>query len=197
MIVLDGYGESELIRKMNTALRGDSDQASHYPAAESPDFRLWALIEKHVRAVPPARLRARIDTGMQELLRKALLLDALASTTLIDQGVSASLTARLQEARQILESGDVGEIISVALDITADPANVDVLEDASAKLRKAGVATLTPSALLLIVFVLITIGMSIGQAHLPGEVQTITADCVANLALALAIADHIKRDKSS
>ena len=81
--------------------------------------------------------------------------------------------------------------------IRADPATAGALDDASAKLRKAGAANLNSSVLLLIVFVLITIGLSIGQSQLPSEVQTITVYTAANLALALAISDHIKRNKSS
>ena len=51
--------------------------------------------------------------------------------------------------------------------------------------------------LLIIVFLLLSVGLSIGQAELPGNVQTIVTDSAANLALALAISDHIKRNKSS
>ena len=51
--------------------------------------------------------------------------------------------------------------------------------------------------LLIIVFLLFSVGLSIGQAELPGNVQTITTDSAATLALALAISDHIKRNKSS
>lgn len=62
---------------------------------------------------------------------------------------------------------------------------------------KPGAANLSANVLLIIVFLLISIGLSIGQSELPGNVQTIATDSAANLALALAISDHIKRNKSS
>jgi hypothetical protein len=40
--------------------------------------------------------------------------------------------------------------------VSADPASADALEDASAKLRKAGAADLNSNVLLIIVFVVIT-----------------------------------------
>jgi hypothetical protein len=93
--------------------------------------------------------------------------------------------------------GDPDQIVAVAVSISADPASADALDDASTKLRKAGAAKLRADVLLIIVFLLLSVGLSIGQAELPGNMQTIVSDSAANLALALAISDHIKRNKSS
>jgi hypothetical protein len=62
-------------------LRGN-DQTSRYQAVEPQVSRLWKLFDEARAQSSTARLRARIDTGMHELLRKAQL-DALASTTQI------------------------------------------------------------------------------------------------------------------
>ena len=77
------------------------------------------------------------ETAVQELLRRRQL-DALIATAQIGHGVSISRTApSLEEARLLLE-GDPDQIVAVAVSISADPASADALDDASAKLRKAG-----------------------------------------------------------
>jgi hypothetical protein len=196
-LVIEGDETSDLIRKMNDLLRGDSDPASEYRAVEPQVSRLWELFGEARAESSPAQLLSQIDAGIQELLTKGKL-DALISTTLIGHGVSVSLTAAsLEEARRLLERGDVGEVIAVAVDITADPASADALDGASLKLRKAGAANLSSNVLLIIVFLLISIGLSIGQAELPDKIQMIATDSAANLALALAISDRIKRNQSS
>jgi hypothetical protein len=137
---------------------------------------------------------AGVDSGTHERIR------TLAATTLIGHGVDVSrfrTVASVEEARRLLEEGDTSEVIAVALKLTADPTTADALDDASAKLSKVGAASLNPTILVMIVFVLVTLALSIGQAELPGKVQTITTEWAANLALALAITDHIKRNKSS
>lgn len=112
--------------------------------------------------------------------------------------VSISLTAAsLEEARLLLLEGAPDQIVAVAVSISADPASADALDDASAKLREAGAARLSANVLLIIVFLLLSVGLSIGQAGLPGNAQTIAMDFAANLALTLAISDYIKRNKSS
>lgn len=98
---------------------------------------------------------------------------------------------------RVLEGGGTSGIIAVALKLSADPTTADALDDASSKLNKVGAANLNPTILVMVVFVPITLALSIGQAELPGSVQTITTDWAANLALALAISDRIKRNKSS
>jgi hypothetical protein len=103
----------------------------------------------------------------------------------------------VEEAKRLLEEGDTSEVIAVALKLTADPTTADALDDASSKLSKVGAANPSPTILVMIVFVLITLALSIGQAELPGNVPTMTTDWAANLALALAISDHIKRNKST
>jgi hypothetical protein len=191
-----GDETSELIRKLNALLRGDSDQASVYQAVEPHVSRLWQLFDEERAHSSPAQMRGRWDTASQEDLRKGWL-DALISTAQVGHGVSVSQTASsLEEARVLLE-GDPNQIVAVAVGISADPAIADALEDASARLRKAGAARLSANLLLIIVFLLISVGLSIGQAELPGNVQTIATNSAANLALALAISDHIKRNKSS
>lgn len=186
----------ELIRKMNALLRGEGDQASAYRAVEPQVSRLWQLFDEERAHSSPARIRALWETAIQELLQRGQL-DALISTAHVGHGVSFSRTAAsLEEARLLLE-GDPDQIVAVAVSISADPASADALDDASAKLRKAGAAKLSANVLLIIVFLLLSVGLSIGQAELPGNVQTIVTDSAANLALALAISDHIKRNKSS
>lgn len=187
---------SELIRKMNALLRGEGDQASAYRAVEPQVSRLWQLFDEERAHSSPARIRALWETAIQELLRRRRL-DALISTAQVGHGVSVSRTAAsLEEARLLLE-GDPDQIVAVAVSISADPASADALDDASAKLLKAGAAKLSANVLLIIVFLLLSFGLSIGQAELPSNVQTIVTDSAANLALALAISDHIKRSKSS
>jgi hypothetical protein len=191
-----GDETSELIRKMNALLRGEGDQASAYREVEPQVSRLWQLFDEERAHSSPARIRALWETAIQELLRRGRL-DALISTTQIGHGVSISRTAAsLEEARLLLE-GDPDQIVAVAVSISADPTSADALDDASAKLRKAGAGKLSANVLLIIVFLLLSVGLSIGQAELPGNVQTIATDSAANLALALAISDHIKRNKSS
>lgn len=191
-----GDETSELIRKMNALLRGEGDQASAYREVEPQVSRLWQLFDEERAHSSPARIRAQWETAIQELLRRGRL-DALISTTQIGHGVSISRTAAsLEEARLLLE-GDPDQIVAVAVSISADPTSADALDDASAKLRKAGAGKLSANVLLIIVFLLLSVGLSIGQAELPGNVQTIATDSAANLALALAISDHIKRNKSS
>jgi hypothetical protein len=166
---------SELIRKMNDLLRGDSDQASEYRAVEPQVSRLWQLFDEERAHSSPARLRARIDAAMQDAMARERL-NALVGTTLISRGVSISrIAASLEEARLLLE-GDPDQVIAVAVGISADPASVGALDDASAKLRKAGAANLSTNVLLIIVFLLISIGLSMGQSELPGNVQTIATD---------------------
>jgi hypothetical protein len=58
-------------------------------------------------------------------------------------------------------------------------------------------AKLSASVLLIIMLVLLSVGLSSGQAELPGNVQTTATDSAANLAVAPASSDHIKRNKSS
>jgi hypothetical protein len=65
--VTEGDEEYELIRRMNAVLRG-SDQALDYQAVEPQVARLWELFDEARAQSSPVRLRARIDTGMQELL---------------------------------------------------------------------------------------------------------------------------------
>lgn len=190
-----GEESSELIRKLNALLRGDSDQASVYQTVEPHVSRLWQLFDEERSHSSPAQMRARWDTTIQEALRKGRL-DALISTAQVGHGISASQTASsLEEARLLLE-GDPNQIVAVAIGIRTDLATADAIEDASAKLRKAGADRLSANLLLIIVFLLISVGLSIGQAELPGNVQTIATNSTANLALALAISDHIKRNKS-
>lgn len=191
-----GDETSELVRKMNALLRGEGDQASAYRAVEPQVSRLWQLFDEERAHSSPARIRALWETAVQELLRRGQL-DALIATAQVGHGVSISRTAAsLEEARLLLE-GDPDQIVAVAVSISADPASADALDDASVKLRKAGAAKLSANVLLIIVFLLLSVGLSIGQAELPGNVQTIATDSAANLALALAISDHIKRNKSS
>jgi hypothetical protein len=191
VLVADEDRASELIRKMNAELRGDAE----YQVAQRDAARLWALYDEaraHTSGVED--FRARVDAGLQEFIRRV---DVVLSTSAVGHGVSISRTVgSLEEARQLLERGDTAEIIAVALEITADPASAEALDEASAKLRKAGAANLNPNVLLMIVLVLITLALSIGQAELPGKVQTITTDWATSLALALAITDHIKRNRS-
>jgi hypothetical protein len=61
---------SELIRKMNDLLRGDSDQASEYRAVEPQVSRLWQLFDEERAHSSPARLRARIDAAMQDAIAR-------------------------------------------------------------------------------------------------------------------------------
>jgi hypothetical protein len=187
---------SEVFRQMNAVLRGDGDQASGYRAVEPQVSRLWQLFDEERAHSSPARVPALWETAIQEMLRRGQL-EALISTAQIGHGVSVSRTAAsLEEARLLLE-GDPDQIIAVAVSISADPGSAGALDNASAKLRKAGAAKLGANALLIIVFLLLSVGLSIGQAELPDNVQTIATDSAANLALALAISDHIKRNKSS
>ena len=183
---------SEFVREMNAELRGDTE----FHEVRRLVSLLWeSYNETCDQPGEFQRLRGR-DAGMQDAIAKERL-NALVATSSIGHGISVSrIAASLEEAQQLLEANP-DQVIAVAVGIRADPATAGPLDDASAKLRKAGAANLNSSVLLLIVFVLITIGMSIGQAQLPGEVQTITVDTAANLALALAISDHIKRNKSS
>ena len=191
-----GDETSELIRKMNALLRAEGDQASVYRAVEPQVSRLWQLFDEERAHSSPTRIRTVWEPAMQELLRRGQL-DALISATQISQGISVSRTAASLEGARLLLEGDPGQIVAVAVSISADPASADALDEASTKLRKAGAARLNANVLLLIVFLLLSVGLSIGQAQLPGDVQTIAADSTANFALALAICDHIKRDKSS
>ncbi|HUC22819.1 MAG TPA: hypothetical protein VMA73_08945 [Streptosporangiaceae bacterium] len=187
---------SEVIRQMNAVLRGDGDQASGYRAVEPQVSRLWQLFDEERAHSSPARVPALWETAIQEMLQRGQL-EALISTAQIGHGVSVSRTAAsLEEARLLLE-GDPDQIIAVAVSISADPGSAGALDNASAKLRKAGAAKLGANMLLIIVFLLLSVGLSIGQAELPDNVQTIATDSAANLALALAISDHIKRNKSS
>ena len=64
------------------------------------------------------------------------------------------MVGSMEEARRLLEQGDTSEIIAVALDLAADSASADALDNASTKLRKAGAANLNADALLMIVLVL-------------------------------------------
>lgn len=190
-----GDETSELIRKMNALLRGEGDQASAYRAVEPQISRLWQLFDEERAHSSPARIRALRETTIQELFLSRL--DALISTAQVGHGVSVTRTAASLEEAQLLLEGDPDQIVAVAVSISADPASADALDDASAKLRKAGAAKLNANVLLIIVFILLSVGLSIGQAELPGNVQTIAADSAADFALALAISDHIKRSKSS
>lgn len=191
-----GDETSELIRKMNALLRAEGDQASVYRAVEPQVSRLWQLFDEERAHSSRTRIRVPWEPAIQELLRKGRL-DELISTTQVSQGVSVSRTAAsLEEARLLLE-GDSGQIVAVAVSISADPASADALDEASAKLRKAGAARLNANVLLIIVFLFLSVGLSIGQAQIPGYVQTIATNSAANFALALAICDHIKRDKPS
>ena len=191
-----GDETSELIRKMNALLRGEGDQTSVYRAVEPQVSRLWQLFDEERADSSPARIRVLWEPAIRELLRRGQL-DALISSSEVGHGVSVSRTAAsLEEARLLLE-GDPYQIVAVAVSISADPASAGALDEASAKLRKAGAAKLSANVLLIIVFLLLSVGLSIGQAELPGNVQTIAADSAANLALALAISDHVKRNKSS
>ncbi len=143
-----GDETSELIRKMNALLRGDGDQASAYRAVEPQVSRLWQLFDEERAHSSPARIRALWETAIQELLRRGQL-DALISTAQVGHGVSLSRTAAsLEEARLLLE-GDPDQIVAVAASISVDPASADALEDASAKLRKAGAAKLSANVLLI------------------------------------------------
>jgi hypothetical protein len=190
--VVDDDETPEFVRKMNAELRGDTA----FPEVQRLVSQLWeSYAEARDQPGEIQRLRSRY-AGMQDAIARERL-NAVVATRFISHGVSISRTAAsLEEARLLLEA-DPNQVIAVAAGIRADPATAGALDDASDKLRKAGAANLNSSVLLLIVFVLISIGLSIGQAQLPGEVQTITLDTAANLALALAISDHIKRNKSS
>jgi hypothetical protein len=187
--VADEDEASDLIRRMNTELDGDTS----FQGVRQLVSRLWDAYGE-ARDQGGQETGAVVDSGMQERIR------TLVATSLISRGVDLSrvrTVASVEEAKRLLEEGDTNEVIAVALKLTADPTTAGALDEASAKLSKVGAANLSPTILLMIVFVLITLALSIGQAELPGKVQTITTDWAANLALALAISDHIKRNKSS
>jgi hypothetical protein len=187
--VTDEDEASDLIRRMNTELRGDTS----FQEVRELVSRLWDAYGE-ARDQDGHETGAVVDPGMQERIR------TLVATSLISRGVDLSrvrTVASVEEAKRLLEKDDTNEVIAVALKLTADPTTADALDEASAKLSKVGAANLSPTILVMIVFVLITLALSIGQAELPGKVQTITTDWAANLALALAISDHIKRNKSS
>lgn len=180
---------ADLVHRMNAELRGDTE----FQEVRQLLSRLWDSYNE-ARDRSGQDIGAGVDSGTQERIR------ILATTTLISKGVDVSrvrTVASVEEAKRLLEGGDTSGVIAVALKLSADPTTADVLDDASAKLSKVGAANLNPTILVMIVFVLITLALSIGQAELPGNVQTITTDWAANLALALAISDHIKRNKSS
>jgi hypothetical protein len=188
-IVPDEDEASDLIRRMYTELRGDTS----FQEVRQLVSRLWDAYGE-ARDQGGHETGAVVDSGMQERIR------TLVATSLISRGVDLSrvrTVASVEEAKRLLEEGDTNEVIAVALKLTADPTTAEALDEASVKLSKFGAANLSPTVLVMIVFVLITLALSIGQAELPGKVQTIATDWAANLALALAISDHIKRNKSS
>jgi hypothetical protein len=191
-LVTDEDEASHLIPRMNAELRGDTSLQEVRQLVS----RLWDAYNE-ARDQGGHETGTGVDSGTQERIRR---LDLIAATTMISRGIPRDgirVVESVEEARRLLEEGDGSEVIAVALKLTADPATADALDEASAKLSKAGAANLNPTILVMIVFVLITLALSIGQAELPGNVQTMTTDWAANLALALAISDHIKRNKSS
>ena len=188
----EGDEESELIREMNAELHGDT----RFQAVERVVSELWDLYDEARNQPSEAqRLRRWMDVGTQDAMARERL-NALVATRMISRGVSISRVAGSLEEAQVLLEGDPNQVVAVAVNISSDPTGANALDEASAKLRRAGAANLNSNVLLIILFVLITMGVSIGQVELPGTVQTITTDLVANLGLALALADHIKRNKS-
>jgi hypothetical protein len=96
-------------------------------------------------------------------------LEPLIATTQVGHGVSISRTAAsLEEARLLLED-DPDQIVAVAVSISADPASADALDDASAKLRKAGAAKLSANVLLIIVFLLLSVWPVDWAGRAPGQ----------------------------
>lgn len=149
---------------MNAELRGNTE----FQTVQQQVSRLWELYNgAWAQSSGVKGFRARIDARTQELLRRV---NTVAATTLISHRVSVTRTVTsLEEALRIIEQGHTNEIIAIALHIAADPA----IDDASANLRDAGAAKLNANVLLMIVLVLITLALSIGQAELPGKVQAI------------------------
>ena len=119
--------------------------------------------------------------------------DMLGATSLIGHGVSGGLAASMAKAQALGYGPD--EILAILRRVSSDAARANSIDESSTKLRRAGVANLNSNVLLIGVLILIIIGVSIGQSELPDNMQTITVDLVANLGLALAVADHIKRNK--
>lgn len=125
-LVTDEDEASDLIRRMNAELRGDTE----FQEVRQLLSRLWDSYNE-ARAHGGQESGVRVDSGTQERIRR------LAATTLISHGVDVSrirTVASVEEARRLLEEGDTREVIAVALELTADPATADALDDASAKL---------------------------------------------------------------
>jgi hypothetical protein len=110
-------------------------------------------------------------------------------------GTSLPYTLAVANAAQIIARAQPAEVVELAQDIAADPENSEAIDKASSTIRKAGIAGLSPGLLLIIVLVVITLGLSVGQTELPDKAQAVAANEVAYLALALAISDHLKRGK--
>jgi hypothetical protein len=112
LLVADEDRASELIRKMNVELLGDSD----FQTTQQNLARVWELYnEARAHSSGVQEFRARVDAGMQEFIRRV---DALLSTITIGHEVSVSGTVgSLEEARRLLEQGDTSEIIAVALNL--------------------------------------------------------------------------------
>lgn len=101
----------------------------------------------------------------------------------------------LAVANAIIARAQPAAVFELARDIAASPENSEAIDKASSTIRKAGIAGLSPGLLLIIVLVVITLGLSIGQTELPNKAQAVAVNEIAYLALALAIGDHLKGGK--
>lgn len=166
-------------------------------AATSPLHDAEQLAREYREASPrPGSYRAStrvMDMDAAIIDVKAQLINVVETKTF--HGTSLPYTLAVANAAQIIARAHPAEVVELAQDIAADSENSEAIDKASDTIRKAGIAGLSPGLLLIIVLVVITLGLSVGQAELAGKAQAVTANEVAYLALALAISDHLKRGK--
>jgi hypothetical protein len=165
-------GTDQLIRtaiRQSAALDARSTTVRSSPVGSSPLLVLIAL---------PVRLAAK-------LLRPYIL-----------EKVKGPGDDAASEAASLLARTSAAESNAVAEKVAADPENMPALRKTAADLRKAGVSSRTrKETLLTVVTWLVMLGLPAAIPMVPASDQGTIVNEVATVGLAIAITDHIRREK--
>jgi hypothetical protein len=99
------------------------------------------------------------------------------------------------EAASLLARTSAAESKIVAEKVAADPENLPALRKTAADLRKAGVSSRKKETLLTVLTWLVMLGLPAAIPMVPASDQAVVVNEVATVGLAIAITDHIRREK--
>lgn len=142
------------------------------------------------------RSRFRDRDSISFRVRLAMWVAAVAISLRGSGKVKGSAADAASQAASLLARTSPAESRKVADKVAADPENLPALRKTATDLRKAGVSSRKKKeTLLAVVTWLVMLGLPAALPAVPASDQGIIVNEVATVALAIAITDHIRRDK--